>query len=161
MQSITIHDVSVDYESVIKLSSDASVPRFVIPSKLPTAESCHLLEVLYKSLNKFTKTPFELWIVDNNSPVANTDWIKDLPNVNFVQIKNDFTEQGGSFENGIALELARALTNPETKLMMTFHQDTVVCTDSWFDFLSSKLSDISGIRNKDTQLNQKNNNSYR
>lgn len=122
-----------------KISSPKEVVRIVVVSFQPNKKAAEILELCIKSIKKFTDTDYELWIVDNNSPEEFIKWLDDIEGINIACIR---TEPGGgaSYANGLALEVAVQLINPETKYLLTFHEDIVVCRYGWLNYILSKIN---------------------
>jgi len=112
--------------------------KIVVVSFQPNENASELLKLCIKSIKKFTRMDYELWIVDNNSPREHLSWLKDVPYINTVYIR---TEPAGeaSYANGLALEVAIRLIDPDTRYFLSLHEDTVVCRYGWLEYLLSKL----------------------
>ncbi|MFQ5421109.1 MAG: hypothetical protein ACE5FD_19520 [Anaerolineae bacterium] len=148
------------YHTVTHQSSHLppDAPRLVIVSYLPNETAVALLRACVQTIQKFTLQPHELWIVDNNSPPQNKQWLLDIPQANIIfnQITPDslhtfplhrrlwhrwrgFVPGSGSYANAIALEIAARLVDPGTRYFMPLHMDTAATHSSWLPFLLSKL----------------------
>ena len=139
-------EISIDgytYEIYLKEKTAASknFPRLVIVSYQPNKDASELLRLCIKSIQKFTDTGYELWIVDNNSPEENIKWLDSVKDINIVYVRTDPGEDNGSYANAIALEIAAKLINPESKYFLSLHEDTVVCRYGWLKYLLSKFDD--------------------
>jgi glycosyltransferase involved in cell wall biosynthesis len=112
-----------------------------IVSFIPNDNANKILEACIKTIKKFTLENYELWIVDNNSPERYKNWLKNIRDINLIL---NFTSYslGGSYENGVGLDIIKKQINNETKYLMTLHMDTLVCRYGWLKSL------ISEIRNK-------------
>ncbi len=117
------------HESKIKL---------VIVSYLPNKKTIPLLKICIESILKFTETPYELWIVDNNSPIRNLKWLFEYDNINLI-LNRTSPKEKGSYANAIGLEIATKVIDPDTKYFMTLHQDTAVCKRGWLKYMLSKF----------------------
>ncbi|MBE3092255.1 MAG: glycosyltransferase [Actinobacteria bacterium] len=113
--------------------------RLAIVSFLPNKNTSELLKVCIKSIKKFTNNRYELWIVDNNSPLENIKWLNKINDVNLAFIRSN-KEISGSFANALALEVAVRLINQDTKYFMSLHEDVIVCRIGWLDYLLSKFN---------------------
>lgn len=119
---------------------NSSVPRLIVVSYQPNAQARQILEVCLKSIQKYTpKDNYELWVIDNNSPKENLQWLIDYPNLNVVLNHSQYSTNG-SYQNGVALEIAKQVVDQNTQFFMTMHMDTLVCCDGWLDFLLSKFN---------------------
>ena len=141
-------------------------PRLVVIGYQPNQVAKRLLEVCIRSIQQNTPEPHELWVVDNNSPRTNIDWLFSWPGLNLAlnrtepippeqrgwlkRIKGNANQRKwGSYANAIGLELAVRLIDQQSAYLMTLHMDTMACRAGWLSFLISKTSgDIAaaGVR---------------
>lgn len=162
--SLEIH--GKDYKLTIHqpIKSKAIVPRLIIPAFQPNKIANQILEVAIASIQRFTKQPHELWIVDNASlkefshPLLNQSkfnvilnhTLPQLPKRSFRQVlSNQHLYSSGSYANAIGLEIATQFINPNSHYVMTLHMDTMPCHDNWLNFLLSKINHntkASGVR---------------
>ncbi len=127
---------------------DSAAPRIIIPAKLPDKSTITILDLCIKTIKKFTDTPYELWVIDNNSPMENLEWLFDVEGINIVLNRNEAKEPG-SYENALGLEIGINVIDPDTQYLMTVHQDTAPAKKGWLKFLLSKLNDevrAAGVR---------------
>jgi len=117
-----------------KIFSRREAVRIVVVSYQPNRYSSELLKLFIESIKKFTDSDYELWVVDNNSPAGNIEWIDDVKDINTAFIR---TEPGGgaSYANALALEIATRLINPGTGYLVCFHEDVVVCRYGWLSYM--------------------------
>ena len=120
--------------------SERLIPRLAVVSYLPEKASISILQLCIKAIKKFTDTPYELWICDNNSPFENIHWLLEEPNVNLVLNRTSVPE-GGSYANAVGLELAAYFVRPDTQYFMALHQDTAPCKKGWLSYLLTKFDD--------------------
>jgi SAM-dependent methyltransferase len=134
---------SYKYETYLKKKTAAPLdfPRLVIVSYQPNKDTSALLELCIRSIQKFTDTGYELWVVDNNSPEGNIKWLDSVKDINIVYVRTNPRENSGSYANALALEIAIKLIDPGTKYFMSLHEDTVVCRYGWLKYLLSKFDD--------------------
>ncbi len=119
----------------------ADVPRLVIVSYLPEQKTIKVLQLCIATIKKFTDTAYELWVVDNKSPLQNLEWLVDEPNVNLIFNRSEPKEKNGSYGNAIGLELASNSISQDTQYFMTLHQDCAPCKKGWLSYLMSKFDD--------------------
>lgn len=136
-------------------------PRLVIVAYRPNQLSQNILRVCIQAIQRFTQEPHELWVVDNNSQIANVNWLQLQDQINIVLNRtepippngrsfwrNFFPFKGqrhwGSYANAIALEIAVRLIDPQSKYLMTLHMDTMPCHPNWLNFLKSKVDEGFG-----------------
>jgi len=122
-----------------KATTRDKTPGIVIVSYQPNKTATELLRLCIKSIKKFTKIGYKLWVVDNNSPEDNIKWLDKIDDINIVYIRTE-PQGGASFANGLALETAIRLIDPGTQYLVTLHEDTVVCRYGWLEYLLSKLN---------------------
>lgn len=140
-----------DYEVWAKdwLPSPPEVPRLVVVSYLPDPRTSELLRVCLRSIKKNTVGPYELWVVDNNSPSENVEWLVNEGGVRLAFNRTAPAVANGSYANAVALEIGAALVDPATRFLMTLHQDTAAVEPTWLSYLLSKLDDktrAAGVR---------------
>lgn len=142
------------------------VPRLLIVSYLPNPLSRQILKVCIQAIQHYTAELHELWIIDNNSPWRNITWLMEWPDINLVLNRTEPVppenrglmqklrgrqNQGiwASYANGVALEIAVRLIDPESHYIMPLHMDTMPSHPDWLSFLRSKLNDqvkAAGVR---------------
>jgi hypothetical protein len=147
-------DYLVEVDRRIELPVEA--PRIIVVSHQPNRTAMDLLRVCIQAVQYFTPEPHELWIVDNNSPRENLEWLQKWPDINLVQNRTEplppearqagskdgvsATQQTwGSYANAVGLELAVRLIDPGTHYLMSMHMDALPCRFGWLSFLKSKL----------------------
>jgi hypothetical protein len=155
-----------DLEVIVKTTRPVDAPRLVVVSHLVNQRAVDLLAVCLRCVERFTPEPHELWVVDNNSPRENLDWLLKVPNVNLVlnhteplpvEGRSLETEAGavsvqrnwGSYANAVGLELAARLVNQDSFYFMSMHMDALPCQSGWLSFLLSKLGPVvkaAGVR---------------
>ena len=154
--------VEVDRRVVLPVEA----PRIIVVSHQPNRTAMDLLRVCIQAVQYFTPEPHELWIVDNNSPRENLEWLQKWPDINLVQNRTEplppearqagskdvvsTTQQTwGSYANAVGLELAVRLIDPGTHYLMSMHMDALPCRVGWLSFLKSKLCNgvgAAGVR---------------
>jgi hypothetical protein len=141
------------------------VPRLIIPAYIPNRIALEILAICIQSIKKFTQSPHEIWIADNNSPSKYSTWLTKQPDINLILNKTTPIPPGkslfwafrsskyqylwGSYANAVGLEISLRFIDPDTSKILTLHMDTLACHDNWLPFLTSKLGDqvkASGYR---------------
>lgn len=115
-------------------------PKLVVVSYLPNSLARGILDLCIRSIKKYTPEEHELWVVDNNSPQESLGWLYDQQGINIVFNRSRYVNNG-SYDNGIALELAIRLIDESTGYMMTLHQDIMACKEGWLSGMLSKMDD--------------------
>lgn len=147
-KSFTYDDIKYNIKYRVSIIKPPEVPKILMVSFQPNKRATELTKLFIDSVKKFTDTPFELWVIDDNSPIENLEWMDELENVNLAFIRTEPKERG-SYSNGIAIEVGSRLIDPESQYVATFHSDTIVCRQGWLNFLLSKIDDktrASGFR---------------
>lgn len=149
------HQYTIYIKKQIEKSLDA--PRLCVVSYQPNKKTSILLKLCIATIKKFTDIPYELWIVDNNSPLKYIKWLLDEEGINIILNRTNPKIQdpslAGSYANAVGLEIGAALVHPNTKYFMTLHQDIAVCKEGWLTYLLSKFNEnirAVGVR-KDTK----------
>jgi hypothetical protein len=138
------------------VSESPSAPRLAVISYVPTHHTATILNLCIRTIKKFTDIPYELWVVDNNSPVKNIDWLIEEEGINLV-LNRTAPREAGSYANAIGLEIAAAMMPPDTKYFMTLHQDVAPCKKGWLPYLLSKMNgDVkaAGVRMDRTRVKE-------
>ena len=141
MDKIVVNIDGRDYEVLLKkqVSESIDAPRLLIVSYLPDKKAIGLLKCCVETIKKFTDTPYEIWVIDNNSPLENLNWLKKADGINLV-LNRTVSKEKGSYDNAVGLEIGRRLVDQDSKFIMTLHQDTVVCRTGWLEYMLSKFS---------------------
>jgi hypothetical protein len=121
-----------------------------------------LTQVSLESIRRFTRVPYELWVVDNFSDPDTVNFLLSQQDVNLILNYTPIggwslkygrylpipvlpgrdawrhITGGGSICNGIALELAAKFI--ETDYVFVMHNDALVYRDSWLEYVLSKVN---------------------
>jgi len=161
--------ISVDGRNYVlcvirRVAQSASAPRLIIVAYQPSDQARNILRVCIQTLKRYTPEPHELWVVDNNSPRENINWLLEDQEINVVLNHTEPLPPEGrgvwgrlvrrqkhwaSYANAVALELAVRLIDPHTQYLMTLHMDILPCRADWLSFLQSKLGNgvgATGVR---------------
>lgn len=139
-----------------QVSERAEAPRLLVVSYLPDKKTIGLLRRCIETIQKFTDTPHELWIIDNNSPLENIEWLDRIDGINLALSRTQ-PKGGGSYANAIGLEIGRRVIDQNAKYLMTLHQDTAACKMGWLRYLLSKFDDKTravGVRLDDNRVKE-------
>lgn len=149
-----------------KVTMPVQAPRLVVVAYQPNGIAQSMLRVCIQAIQRYTPEMHELWVVDNNSPGTNADWLINCPEINIVLNRTEPLPPGartfwslrkqsksqlvwGSYANAVALELSVRLINPLTQYLMSFHMDALPCRKGWLSFLCSKIGNgiaAAGVR---------------
>jgi len=153
-------------QALRRVALPEQAPRLIIVAYQPNALAQDILRVCIQAIRRYTSEPHELWVVDNNSPRGNVEWLLQWSDINIVLNHTEpiTREQRGlwsrlkgkpsqrnrdSYANAVALELAVRLIDPQSHYLMTLHMDTLPCRAGWLSFLQSKIGDgiaAAGVR---------------
>lgn len=136
-------------------SSPPETPRLIVVSYLPDTRTADLLRICLRSIKKYTATPYELWVVDNNSPTEHLQWLLHEGGVRLAFNRTSPAIANGSYANAVALEIGARLIDPASHYLMTLHQDTAVTAPHWLSYLLSKLDETTraaGVRLDTTRV---------
>ena len=129
-REITVEDRQYQITISRKGRMPPDAPRLAVVSYQPNSTTSELLKVCLNSIQKYTKEPHELWVIDNCSPRENIKWLLEYPDLNVILNLNKYVEVG-SYDNGVALEIAKNVIEPDSKYLTTLHMDTMVCKEGW------------------------------
>lgn len=155
--SVTVDQRIYNLEVYRRVSLPYEYPRLVIVAYQPNPMASKILNTCLQTIHTYTSTPYELWVVDNDSPKKNSEWLYNQPGINLVLNHTHpippqeirfwhrwryarRQQKWGSYANAIGLELAIRLINPQTRFLMPIHMDTMPCHPDWINFLMSKLN---------------------
>jgi hypothetical protein len=147
------YDVQVTRKVI--LSPDA--PRLAVVSRQNNEMAMKLVRVCIDAVRHFTTEPHELWVIDNNSPWANVQWLLEQPGINLalnrteplpeaarngdtVKDEPDSQLRWDSYANAIGLEIVAKLIDPQSNYLMSMHMDTMPCRTGWLSYLKSKIN---------------------
>lgn len=140
------------------------VPHLLVVSYQPNELAQNILRVCIRAIQRYTPEPHKLWVIDNNSPLANVEWLLLWPGINvalnrtepllpedrrFWQRWRQRQQSRASYANAIALELGVRLVDSQAHYLMTLHMDSLPCSVGWLSFLLSKLGNgiaAAGVR---------------
>lgn len=138
-----------------RVSLAPEAPRLAVVSRQVNELSKKLVQACIQSIQHFTPEDHELWVIDNNSPPENLDWLTEWPGINVVlnrteprpaeaRDNRDESDPDGqlkwdSYSNAIALEMAVRLIDPESQFFMSLHMDTMASRTGWLSYLKSKI----------------------
>ena len=95
-----------------------------------------------RSIRKFTRYPYEIIVVDNNSQDESLEYLKSLDWIRLIErdTKNDVS---GGRSHAAALDVG--LQNSSTEFFISMHSDTFVIRENWLSELISKFGDDERI----------------
>lgn len=94
-----------------------------------------LTRLCLRSIRKFTKYPYEVIVVDNDSRDESLEYLKSLDWIRLLERRAKPDEPGGGYAHGAGLDLG--LANCDTEFFVSMHSDTIVLKDGWLRKLMS------------------------
>ncbi len=82
-----------------------------------------------RSIRKFTKYPYEVIVVDNDSQDESLEYLKSLNWIRLIERRAGADEPGGGYAHAAGLDLG--LENCNTEFFVSMHSDTFVRQDHW------------------------------
>jgi hypothetical protein len=155
-RKISVDCCRYDLQIYQTVSQPAHCPKLVIVAYQPNKMAQEVLRVCIQGIQWNTPEKHELWVVDNNSPGENAEWLLKRRGINVVLNRTEpippeqrsfrlcrktrlGQENWGSYANAVALELAVRLIDSHSRYFMALHMDTLPCRKGWLSFLLSKL----------------------
>jgi glycosyltransferase involved in cell wall biosynthesis len=94
-----------------------------------------LIRLCLRSIRKFTKYPYEVIVVDNNSMDESLEYLKRLRWIRLIErtTNKDPANGSGGYAHAAALDLG--LENCNTEFFVSMHSDAFVKKDNWLDDL--------------------------
>jgi hypothetical protein len=152
---LTIDGRAYAVEVLRRKKEQPEAPRLIIISRMINDAGINILRACLDGVKHFTPDPHEVWVVDNNSPTENLNWLFERDEINLAlnrvePFPPDLQESGfpgiydqkkwGSYANAIGLEIGVRLIDQLSRYVMTMHMDTIPCNVNWLSFLSSKIN---------------------
>lgn len=95
-----------------------------------------------RSIRRFTRYPYEIIVVDNDSQDASVEYLRGLRWIRLIERRADTSQPGGGYAHAAALDLG--LQNCNTEFFVAMHSDTIVHKDNW---LADLISCFGGDEN--------------
>jgi glycosyltransferase involved in cell wall biosynthesis len=96
-----------------------------------------------RSIRKFTRYPYEVIVVDNDSQDESLEYLKRLSWIRLIERRPDPDEPRGGFSHASALDLG--LENCNTEFFVSMHSDTFVQKNNWLAELISHFDSDENI----------------
>jgi len=82
-----------------------------------------------RSIRKFTKYPYEVIVVDNDSQDESLEYLKSLSWIRLIERRAGVDEPGGGYAHAAGLDLG--MENCSTEFFVSMHSDTLVLKNNW------------------------------
>lgn len=105
-------------------------------------KTLHLTRLCLRSIRKFTKYPYEVIVIDNNSWDDSLEYLKRLKWIRLIEWQDSKNSDGG-YAHAAALDLG--LANCNTEFFVSMHSDTIVQKDNWLTELISYFDNDENI----------------
>jgi len=96
-----------------------------------------------RSIRKFTRYPYEVIVVDNNSQDESLQYLKRLGWIRLIERRPGAEEPGGGFAHAAGLDLG--LENCDTEFFVSMHSDTFVKKAGWLTDLISYFDNDGNV----------------
>ena len=96
-----------------------------------------LTKLCLRSIRKFTKAPYKVIVVDNDSGDASLDYLRTLKWITLIERPGEM-EGSGSWAHGTGLD--KGLAACDTEFFMAMHSDTFVRKEGWLAELTSRMT---------------------
>jgi GT2 family glycosyltransferase len=88
-----------------------------------------LTRLCLRSIRKYTHSPYEVVVVDNDSQDASTEYLRSLKWIRLIERKDKTNDSSGGYAHAAALDMAMQQT--QTDFFASLHSDTFVHRDNW------------------------------
>lgn len=92
-----------------------------------------LTRLCLRSIRKYTRRPYAVIVVDNDSQDASTEYLRSLKWIRLIERKDKTNDSSGGYAHAAALDMA--LEQTQTEYFVAMHSDTFVRRDNWLDEL--------------------------
>ena len=101
-----------------------------------------LIKLCLRSIRKYTKYPYEVLVIDNNSQDDSLAYLKTLNWIRLIERDTSNDESGG---HSHSLALDTGLENCNTEFFISMHSDTFVQKESWLTELIDYFNNDENI----------------
>ncbi len=101
-----------------------------------------LTRLCLRSIRRFTKYPYEVIVIDNNSADESLEYLRSLGWISLIERRTE-DGPGGGYDHAAGLDLG--LENCNTEFFVSMHSDGFVVRDGW-------LSDLTAYFNGDESV---------
>lgn len=94
-----------------------------------------LTRLCLRSIRKFTKYPYNVIVVDNNSDDASLDYLRSLKWIKLIERKASDDIRSGSWAHGSGLDSGLEICN--TEFFVAMHSDVIIRDPQWLNYLAN------------------------
>jgi len=110
---------------------------------IPNYKTLDFTRLCLRSIRRFTKYPYQVIIVDNDSQDESLEYLKSLNWIRLIERRAGADEPGGGYAHAAGLDLG--LENCNTEFFVSMHSDTFVQKDNWLSELVSYFDNDENI----------------
>jgi glycosyltransferase involved in cell wall biosynthesis len=92
------------------------------------------IRLCLRSIRKFTRYPYEVIVVDNNSQDDSLEYLRSLKWIRLIE-RDTEGDHGGGYSHGAALQAGRE--NCDTEFFVSLHSDAFIQKDGWLTELTA------------------------
>ncbi|MFC1739007.1 glycosyltransferase family 2 protein [Planctomycetota bacterium] len=101
------------------------------------------IKLCLRSIRKFTKYPYEVIVVDNDSRDESLEYLKRLEWIRLLERKDKTNDSSGGYAHGAGLDLG--LQNCNTEFFISMHSDVFIQRQSWLTELISYFKNDTNV----------------
>lgn len=105
-------------------------------------KTLELTKCCLRSIREFTKYPYEVFVIDNDSNDESLDYLKSLGWIRLIE-RDTKDDVNGGYSHAAALDLG--LANCNTEFFISMHSDTLVQKQNWLTDLISYFDSDKNI----------------
>ena len=110
---------------------------------IPHYKTLKLTKLCLRSINKYTDTnKIKVVVIDNDSNDDSTAYLKSLEWITLIE-RPAISGESPSAAHASAMDIG--MQSVDTKYVLSFHTDTIVCQNGWLEFLISKMEQDDNI----------------
>ena len=102
-----------------------------------------LTRLCLRSIRKYTRYPYKVLVIDNDSQDESVDYLKRLDWIRFVERKDKTTDSSGGYAHAAALDMG--LQHCDAPFFMAMHSDTFVHKQGWLGELMRYFEENSQL----------------
>ncbi len=101
------------------------------------------IKLCLRSIRKFTKYPYEVFVVDNDSQDESLEYLKRLEWIRLLERKDETNGFSGGYAHAAGLDLG--LQNCNTEFFISMHSDAFIQRQSWLADLISYFENDTNV----------------